>query len=262
MHRLRSEPRDAEARQWVAQGGFAHARRAWERRPEGSGGLGVVVDPDLRGRGLGTALYETALAHLAELGVGKVTCWCTIEGAAFLERRGWERRRTSFVSTVELPARVAVEPPSGIELAPLSEVDQQGVYELDRAASADEPGEDELHVGAFGSWVGRQLEKPLLDQHGSMVALAGGVPVAMAWLKHDGRVGLNDFTCTRRDRRGLGLATLVKAAVLQRASERGLERITTMNDAENAAMLRVNEKLGYRRIGRDLLLVRERTPQR
>ena len=106
-----------------------------------------------------------------------------------------------------------------------------------------------------------QLEKPLLDHAGSFVALADGRPVAMAMLSHAGAVGLNDFTCTHPDWRGRGLATLVKAAVIQWASERGLERITTSNDAENTAMLRVNEKLGYRRIETGVQLVMEPRPE-
>jgi GNAT superfamily N-acetyltransferase len=262
LHRYASEPAEAAARQWVADGAYAHARLAWDRRPSGGGGLGVVVDPDRRGRGLGAALYETALAYLEELGVRKFTCWCQSEGAAFLDRRGWERRRESFVSTVEVRAAGTVEPPRGIRLASLSEVDPRLVYELDHAASGDEPGEDDLDIGSYETWVRTQLEKPLLDASASVLAVEDGVPVAMAWFKHDGRIGLNDFTCTAPDRRGRGLATLVKAAVLQRAAERGIERITTMNDAENGPMLRVNEKLGYRRIATDVLLVRERTRER
>src|SRR5262249_14906009 len=66
LYRRTSEPPEAAAREWVADGAYAYARRVWERLPAGSGGLGVVVDPDYRRRGLGTALYETALAYLEE----------------------------------------------------------------------------------------------------------------------------------------------------------------------------------------------------
>jgi GNAT superfamily N-acetyltransferase len=262
LHRHASEPLEAARRQWVADGGYAQARLAWERRPAGSGSLGVVVDPDRRGSELEAALYETALAYLEGLGVGKLTSWCASEDAAFLDARGWERRRESFISTVDVPASTAVEPPPGIVLVPLGEVDRRAVHELDRVAAADEPGEGELDVGSFETYLRMQLGKPMLDLEGSVVALADGAPVAMAWLKQDGRIGLNDYTCTHPDRRGHGLATLVKAAVLQRAALRGLERLATMNDAENAAMLRVNDKLGYRRIATDVLLVREPTPAR
>ena len=56
------------------------------------------------------------------------------------------------------------------------------------------------------------------------------------------------FTGVRRDRRGRGLSRAVKLAILKQAIEENVPRVRTDNDESNAAMLRVNEELGYRRI--------------
>ena len=71
-------------------------------------------------------------------------------------------------------------------------------------------------------------------------------------------VALNGMTGTLRAYRGRGLAKLAKAATIRWAREDGLRRIVTENDAENAAMIAVNEWLGYRVVARRAFLCLER----
>jgi GNAT superfamily N-acetyltransferase len=204
----------------------------------------VGVLPERRRRGLGSALLHEALSHLGRLGgVGEVRAWAAGEGVGFLERRGWAPRRERVVSAVD-EAPPPLEPPPGITLAPLREVDHRALYELDQACSADEPGAD--FEWSFEEFERTELSRPALDHDGSIVALAGGSPVAMSIVFRAAGLAHNGFTCTHPHWRGRGLARLVKTAALRHAFEHGVTRVATMNDAENPPMLRVNERLGYR----------------
>jgi RimJ/RimL family protein N-acetyltransferase len=237
-------PAEAERRVWVADGGYAFARRLWEQQPPGAAMAWVGVVPERRRQGLGTALLQVALRHVAGIdGVERVQTWAGEDGAGFLERRGWRRRRERVISAVE-SAPPAIAPPEGIAVVPLRGVDPRALYTLDQSCSEDEPGVD--IVWSFEEFERGELRRPLLDRDGSFVALAGGRPVAMSMIYRHGAVAHNGFTCTHPDWRGRGLATLVKTAALRFAFEGGVERVATMNDSENPPMLRVNERLGYR----------------
>jgi GNAT superfamily N-acetyltransferase len=253
-------PPRAGRRAWIGDSGYAFARRLWELQTEGVGTLWFGVAPERRRQGLGTALLGAALGHLESLGVARVQAWAADPGAEFLERRGWQRARERVLSTLER-APAAIAPPTGVELVPLSSVAPPELYELDKVCSADEPG-DTIDFGSLESYRQNELERPLLDLECSLAAVADGRPVSMSLVFLHGAAGYNGFTCTHPDWRGRGLATLVKAAVLRRAFERGVERVATTNDAENPAMLRVNERLGYAPLRTEVqlaLALRERT---
>jgi RimJ/RimL family protein N-acetyltransferase len=80
------------------------------------------------------------------------------------------------------------------------------------------------------------------------IALAGERPVAMSYLRIGPIRGnaWTGYTCCDREYRGRGLARAVKLQSLAQAVERGVPFVYTDNDSENAPMLHINEKLGYR----------------
>src|SRR5207302_5086772 len=92
------------------------------------------------------------------------------------------------------------------------------------------------------------LGDPALDPHGSFVVELDGRPAAFAWLIVDRERGLaaHEMTGTRSDLRGRGLASAVKLATIRWAAENGISRIYTSNHEQNAPMLAVNRRLGYR----------------
>jgi RimJ/RimL family protein N-acetyltransferase len=80
------------------------------------------------------------------------------------------------------------------------------------------------------------------------IALEGDRPVAMSYLRFPpvrGRVWTG-YTCSDPDYRGRGIARAVKLQSLAQAAERRVPFVYTDNDSENAPMLHINEKLGYR----------------
>jgi mycothiol synthase len=54
------------------------------------------------------------------------------------------------------------------------------------------------------------------------------------------------MTATLPEYRRRGLALLVKLAAARWAADAGIERLLTENDEDNAGMLTINERLGYR----------------
>jgi GNAT superfamily N-acetyltransferase len=100
-----------------------------------------------------------------------------------------------------------------------------------------------------------QLAHYLSANPGSVMLLArsGTEAVGAATVARSGRPG-HQYTMVRvvpeHRRRGAGSAM----AQIARARQAGIERLVTSNDAPNAAMLAVNQRLGYRVVSEGVLV--------
>ena len=272
VHRRRALPPRARRADWVADEdgrivATASAEMPWETS-EPVGDFRVYVAVDARGRGLGRDLYERAMEHVREAGAERAGSWApSEEGVAFLERRGFERRRSSWKSALDLASADLAELPAleeqkareGFRLVALREVldRPRDLYELDVAASADEPSDYALDSMGYEDWLRTTYEHPGIDRDGSRVVLAGGRLAAWALIGSDGDGrAVNDFTATHPDFRGRGLARLAKLSATAWAREAGARVVYTGNDATNAPMLAINRRLGYERVAELHYLVR------
>jgi GNAT superfamily N-acetyltransferase len=277
VHRHRTIPPKAQLGVWVVEGGgrvLGHGRAyvAWDTSEAAVGELGVTVAPDARGRGVGSTLYERAVSHLREAGARTAGAWALPEGARFLERRGHEHRRSSRQSALdlreadltglrELEERKGRE---GFRLVTLGEVFDRprDLFELDVVTSRDEPSEYPIDAMSYDDWLRTSYEQPTLDHDGSRIVVTGDDHlVAWALLGTDGAGrGLNEFTATRPEYRGRGLARLAKLSVATWARDNGIDLLYTGNDAVNAPMLAINRRMGYRPTGKRHYLVRDISP--
>ncbi|WP_017602168.1 GNAT family N-acetyltransferase [Nocardiopsis lucentensis] len=147
--------------------------------------------------------------------------------------------------------------PVGAELRTWHELDPRALYELDRLTSADEPGEAPAFA-PFEDWYAKMWGHPLHDLDLSLVLLLDGRPVAITCYVSDRRARMESaMTGTLREYRGLGLADYAKTVALHRAREKGFTRAYTGNHTDNAPMLAINERLGYRLVGSEHTFVRE-----
>jgi len=114
----------------------------------------------------------------------------------------------------------------------------------------DEPGDDVIDAVEYEQWVHDYWEHPDLDLALSQAAVADERAVAIAYVIVDteSRRALNAYTGSLRAYKGRGLARLAKLAVMRRLAEVGVELVLTENDATNAPMLAINDRLGYRPI--------------
>ncbi len=238
----------------------------------------VNVDLDRRRRGLGTILYGSVEAELAERGARQLrtnTEAAVPDGAAFARRHGFEPLRDRWRSVLEvarcdvsgLPARRRRLAEGGIELTTLGDegADDPSVvrrlYELETEISRDEPRADPMTPLTPSVWESWNLGQPGQTTADFWIARHGGSFVGLTYGRPaPGEPGLflQSFTGVRRDARGQGIATALKLALIDRARAEGYVRIRTSNDSSNAAMWGINERLGFVRTqtwtlwGRDL----------
>ena len=209
----------------------------------------IRVTPHARRRGLGGALLAAVEAWAA----GAVVRTMVVDeppSLAFAERRGYVRQRSVALRSLDLPpfAVPLPAPAPGVELRPGRDFpDPRPVYAIETEAAPDipghEPGDDD-----YDTWLSRTWNAPTADPDLTMVAVVDGEPAAYTVALSDGvECYWSAMTGTRRAYRGRGLATLVKVASLHRARSAGLTVAVTGNDDENAPMIAVNERLGYRR---------------
>ncbi|HEY8474883.1 MAG TPA: GNAT family N-acetyltransferase [Natronosporangium sp.] len=240
--------------------------------------LQVVVDPVLRGRGIGKALFEAGLARIREEGrrVATSTAFDPSPGMAFLKAQGfdpvlelayrrqdltkldWDRLDQLFAEAQAKAANyelVRMPWPVPEELLP-------AVAEL-TAAINDAPTDDlEFEDEVFDAERIRAYEAAQ-DAHGRRVyrlvarerstgELAGhtivGVSSEKPWYggQHD--------TSVAAAHRGHRLGLLLKIGMLRwlREVEPQLRSIETDNAASNTHMIRVNELIGYELIAKSV----------
>jgi RimJ/RimL family protein N-acetyltransferase len=262
VHRQVAVPPESRSKGWVAEEdgsivGWARAQIRYEE-PGGAANIGVSVVPPWRGRGIGSALYERAFEHVAD--APRAHALCSESGRAFVEARGYDLRRTSHASSLD-PRSVDTSDldASSVQLQPLSEAGPEATYAVDSVASLDVPADEPYRID-YALWKRRYWESPDLDFTSSFGARVDGRLVAVAYVGVDlaGDRALSAFTGTLPEYRGRGLARLVKLAVVRRLDELGVSRLYAYNHDENAAILAVNERLGFRPVATQYFYVRER----
>lgn len=258
VHRVRSVPPRAHRRTWVAEEdgcivGFAEADFEWTTEDDDVGRLWLVVHPDRRRRGIGSALFERAANHLTSHGARELRTWAGDDNADFVDHRGFTASRQERISAVD-PRSVDTartrEVPEGIDVVPLSALLDRlpEVHAVYAEASADMPADHAESNLPLEEWLEETIGDPNLDRDASVVVLVNNQPAALSWVYVDERHRRadHDLTGTARRFRRRGLARLAKLAVIERSAARGVTTLTTENDTENVGMLAINDALGFR----------------
>ncbi|MFG3705636.1 GNAT family N-acetyltransferase [Micromonospora sp. NPDC047670] len=224
-------------------------------------GVGEVstlhVHPEHRGRGAGTALLTAALGHLRDVGARRVRTWALPESLPFARRHGFTPSRELRYSALDLrPAPPMPQPPPGVRLLPLTDVDPRRMH-LANLAASDEPADVPGDSISYENWRYEVWDNLGLDRAASTAAEIGDEIVAFSLVERDGDRMWSDYTGTVPAYRGRGLARLVKTAALHRAAAGGVRVAYTSNDEANAPMLAVNVRLGYRPVGSSWSCLRE-----
>jgi GNAT superfamily N-acetyltransferase len=248
-------PPRARRRLWVAEAdgelvAYADANMRWTSVERDRGEIWVAVAPAARRRGLGGDLYERAEEHLGAAVIDAEAA--DDDGVRFAEALGF--RVTGRERYFELDPQMAEpgeeEPPPGVSIVPLGALldRPRELHAVYAEAELDMPSSFERERLDYDEWVAETLGNPLLDPELSRVVLEDGRAVSFALVTADREGGRaeHELTGTVRDQRGRGLARLAKLAALRWCADNGVHTVLTANDLENAPMLRINERLGYR----------------
>lgn len=221
----------------------------------------LLVPPEERRRGRGSALLERVVARCRELGVSALhASHTTSAGAAFAKRRGFVDNQRIVRSLLDLRGVELPQPytPEGWQLVTwLGRVPDEhlAAYVVARSAMDDAPAPETME---FPAWTGEKVrasEESLARRDREMrltVALhRSGEIGAFTELRvsRGSRLGFTDDTGTVAARRGLGLARAVKLESLRllRRDHPELEVVSTSNAEKNAVMRHINETIGFRR---------------
>ncbi|TCP55454.1 acetyltransferase (GNAT) family protein [Tumebacillus sp. BK434] len=222
----------------------------------GTLGSHLVVDPNLRGQGIGTKLWE----HLADWSEGLAAHVLYAEIAetdraavSFAQQHGFAVDRHLFQSRLELAAGAEVPFAESVEraltggirfvtgAAVWETVSQAALYELFALTCRDNPAM--LTPPTFDEW--QEAVRACPPQY-LFLALDGGRPVGLTQQLPLEDGGLyNEYTGVDPAYRGRGIALALKVLLLAEAKRGGVTYLLTDNDAENHPMLAVNRKLGY-----------------
>ncbi len=263
-------PAHLQRRRWLAEingqavGYASYGQSEWMDHP-GVFTFFAAVLPERQGQGIGRALYETVMAALAPLDPRRVRARCRsdyarsmrfLAGRGFVEdMRDWESRLdvpgfdpTPFAGHIE---RVTA---SGITIATLRDLiagdpeHRRKLYELDVSVTRDVPSPEPLTAPSPENYERRVFESHDLLPEGYFVALDGQRYVGLSALwKSDEEpdtlyVGL---TGVRREYRRRGIALALKLRTIEYARSHGIRTLKTWNEANNRAMLSINEALGF-----------------
>jgi GNAT superfamily N-acetyltransferase len=266
MHQEASIPPRAQHATWVAiedgvVAGRAEATFKWWS-DSGAAFAAVNVGGAYRKRGIGSELWERAEQHVQELGASRLT---TIfvespEGVAFARKRGFTEERAEAMSCVD---PTTVDPPpedAWCRIVPLRDADPEEVYDVDMVTTPDVPATDALTSMPFDEWLDAVWRRPNVTHDGSFVAIVDDRVVGFTILAANVERGraFTDYTATLREHRNRGIADRLKRASLAWAAANGIRAAWTTNDETNAAMLAVNNRLGYTTRLRRVEYLRER----
>ena len=251
-----------------------YAQSEWSYQP-GKYYIYCGIDPNFRGRGMGSVLYDFILKKLDEFGDVNLLTTDTREDEPdtirFLEKRG-------FVQTIREPiSRLDVVSfddsrfettfqcvmDANIKLCAVAELQEcdpncwRKIYELDWAVTQDIPSSSPFTKPEYETYV-NQMKDTRRGHHpeGFVIAVAPsdtdeyGDYVGLSIL-HTNEANptklYTNVTGVLRSHRRMGIATAMKVRAIQFAREYGATEIETENE-ENNPMFDLNAALGFREV--------------
>jgi mycothiol synthase len=211
--------------------------------------IAARVLPELRRRGVGSALVGALARHARSLGLSGVNAFVYADephSIAFAESYGLAEADYQLGQVRMIGVEARPEAPPGIELVALAgrrEELLRAAWPVALEGYGDLPLPGEVTY-RLETWLRDEATRP----EGSFVALDGSEVAGFAGLSAhaDGpETAEHGLTVVRRDCRRRGIARALKEAQLDWAAQAGVTRLVTWTQKGNEAMQALNRSLGY-----------------
>lgn len=206
----------------------------------------VVVDPEHRGRGVGTALHDVLVADLdpAVRALRASTHDDDDRSGAVAEHWGYAALQRSITARRDVTDAEPPEVPPGVTVESYPDLALPDPGAVERMLVASQTNPEVAHSGAMSleMLLGTVAsdEVPLL-----VVARVDGTPAAISFGMAKPPVAYVSYTGVDPAYRGRGLARLAKQALHVAARAAGVDTCYTDNEEHNTGIRRVNAELGY-----------------
>ena len=156
--------------------------------------------------------------------------------------RSARRRSRASIRRPSLPP-----PDDAIRIVPLRETSPKEVYEVDMVTTSDVPVTDEITDMPYDEWLEMFWRRPSVTLDGSFAAIVDGRVAGFTLLAANRERGraFTEYTATLADVSKPRNRRSRQARLAAWAAAQGIRAAWTTNDETNAAMLAVNERLGY-----------------
>src|SRR5262249_45205137 len=149
-----------------------------------------------------------------------------------------EREHEVVFDLGALAAPPPVDAPAGVEIVSYAQRRdlEGGMYEGDREASADIPGLAAGHGQTFEGWRTHAIARPSRNSDLTLLALADGRVVGVAYMDGSGERCFHLLTGVARDWRGRGVASALKRGQIAAAHQADVKWLVTESQHENLPM--------------------------
>ena len=239
-------------------GGYVHEAHS----PEGHFIAWVIVDPEYRHQGIGSALWERLWEDLKKNEASRLVSDVLdndTQSLVFAQRHGfaidqhiftYELDLISFDETQFLPDIAGLES-TGIRFCALSDFPdtpetRHKLYDLNTSDMLE-------NANTSTPWTFSIFEKsvfqaPWFRPEGQLLAVDGDQWIGMAavGLPPETNNAYNEYTGVLRPYRRRGIATSLKVLAARYARQNGAQKLLTDSNMRNAPILAINRKLGYK----------------
>lgn len=222
--------------------------------------LAVTVAAAHEGRGIGTALRAELTATLPDTATTLVSLVDDLDERSLQVARHWGyaveqhgiRSQMDLVDLPEpvLPGDVTIEDATGLEFPDADAVESMLVD--------SQTNPEAVESGIISRLTDLRLEQAEVDHPFAVLARVGGAPAAIITGEIKDAILLIHYTGVGQAFRGRNLGFLLKQAAHLQAAEAGATRSYTTNEAANAGIRHVNQKLGYQVVAGDYRIRRAR----